>query len=163
MHLRKTSWIAITGLMWLVIGISLLTKGLQLIVQVSQGFLFEKGSLVARLAPLSGGREKAGLVLITIGLLIGFIKGRYVFVKTIRRVVARILQLPVPFKISQVYSRQYLLLIGGMMCLGIALKWIPIPQEIRGVVDVAIGSALINGAFIYFRLSLAVHKQSSSG
>lgn len=159
----RTFWIAFTGMIWLVTGMSLLTFGLHLIVQLSQLFPFETHSLIARLTSFAGGREKAALALIIIGLILGFIKGRYVFTNTIRRIVERILQLPLPIKISQIYNKKYLFLIGGMILLGMSLRMLKVPQEIRGIIDVAVGSALINGAFAYFQIALKVYRQKGEG
>ncbi|MGC1877871.1 MAG: hypothetical protein WA678_00680 [Rhabdochlamydiaceae bacterium] len=157
MHLSKTTWIAISGVIWFIVGMGLLTLGLNFIVYKAHNF--ETGSLISKIAPFAGGREQAALALIAIGLIIGFVKGRYVLVKTVRRVVERILKLPSPVKISQVYSRGYLFLIGGMVLLGLSMKWLGFPEEIRGTIDVAIGAALMNGAIAYFRIAFAVHRQ----
>jgi hypothetical protein len=137
----------------------LLTLGLHFIVYKAQVEMYEASSLIAKIAPLVGGREQAALVLITIGLILGFIKGRYIFAKTIRRIVARILSLNPPIKISQVYSKGYLLLIGGMIFLGLSMRWLGVPTEIRGIINVAIGSALMNGAVAYFRIAFAMNKE----
>ncbi len=158
MHLSKTTWIAISGIIWFIIGVGLLTLGLNFIVYKAQIDVHETSSLIAKIAPLAGGRERAALALILIGLVLGFIKGRFVLVKTVQRVVGRILQLTPPIKISQVYNKGYLILIAGMILLGLGMKWLPL--DIRGTIDVAIGSALMNGAVAYFRLAFAVHKQS---
>jgi hypothetical protein len=160
MHLSKTTWIAISGMIWFIIGIGLLTLGLNFIIYKAQIEFHETTSLIAKIAPLAGGRERAALTLIVIGLIIGFIKGRFVLVKTVRRVVERILRLTPPIKFSEVYSKGYLMLIGAMILLGMSMKWLGFPMEIRGVVDVAIGSALMNGGVAYFRTAFAVHRQT---
>ena len=159
MHLSKTTWIAISGVIWFIVGIGLLTLGLNFIVSKAQVDILETTSFIAKIAPLVGGREQAALAHIIIGLIMGFIKGRYVLVKTVRRVVERILALEMPVKFSQVYSRGYLMLIGAMIALGLSMKWIGLPTEIRGLIDVAIGSALMNGASAYFRVALHVKKE----
>jgi hypothetical protein len=159
MRLGKTAWIAISGVIWFVVGIGLLTLGLNFIVYKAQVEVHETTSLIARLSSLAGGREQAALALIVVGLIIGFLKGRFVLVKTVKRVVERILSLEEPFKFSQVYSRGYLILIGSMILLGLSMKWLGLPSEIRGLIDVAIGSALMNGASAYFRVALHVKKE----
>ena len=159
MRLSKTIWIVISGLIWFIVGIGLLTLGLNFIVFKAQVDLGDTTSLIAKLAPLTGGREQAALALIATALIIGFIKGRFVLAKTVRRVVERIMSLPQPIKFAQVYSRGYLMLIAGMILLGLSMKWLGFPSEIRGFVDVAIGSALMNGAMAYFRVAFAVNKE----
>ncbi len=159
MRLGKTAWIVISGAIWFIVGIGLLTLGLNFIVFKAQMFPHETTSLIARLTPIAGGREQAALALVAIGLIIGFLKGRFVLVKTVKRVVERILALPLPIQFSKVYSRGYLMLIGGMILLGMSMKYLGLSDEVRGLVDVAIGSALMNGASAYFRTALVVNKQ----
>jgi hypothetical protein len=53
--------------------------------------------------------------------------------------------------LTQIYSPTYYLLIGIMIGLGLSLKIFGLPIDIRGLVDVTIGAALINGAMLYFR------------
>jgi hypothetical protein len=161
MHLSKTAWIVISGVIWLIVGIGLLTLGLNLIIFKAQLDPTDTLSLIAKLAPLTGGREQAALVIVAAGLILGFIKGRYVLGKTVKRVAERIFSLSYPIRFSQVYHKSYLLLIGCMIFLGLLMKWTGLPLEIRGTVDVAIGSALMNGAMAYFRIALAVNKQRS--
>ncbi len=159
MSLSKTTWIAISGIVWFVVGVGLLTLGLNFIVYRAHIECHETTSLIAKIAPLTGGREQAALTLIVIGLIIGFIKGRFALAKTVKRVVERILKLDPPIKFSQVYSKGYLLLMVGMILLGLSMKWLGLPVEIRGMIDVAIGSALMNGAVAYFRTAFAVQRK----
>lgn len=159
MQLSKTAWIVISGLIWFVVGVGLLTLGLNFIVFKAQIDVSDTSSLIAKLSPLTGGREQAALALIIFGLIIGFIKGRFVLGKTVRRVSERIVLLPQPVRFAQVYSKGYLMLIGGMILLGMSMKWLGLPAEVRGTIDVAIGSALMNGAMAYFRVAFAVKKE----
>lgn len=159
MHLTKTTWIAISGVIWFIVGMGLLTLGLNFIIHKAQVDVEETTSLIALLSPVAGGREKAAMAVMAIGLLLGFIKGRFVLIKTVRRLVKKILVLEAPIRFSEVYGPSYLLLVGSMISLGLGMKWLGIPMEIRGLIDVAVGSALINGASAYFRAALAIHKQ----
>lgn len=161
MSLSKTTWIAISGVIWFVIGVGLLTLGLNFIVYKAQLEPTETTSLIAKLAPIAGGRDHAALVLVIIGLMVGFIKGRLVLGKTVKRVCEHILKLPTPIKITQVYSKKYILLICSMILLGMSMKWLGLPMEIRGTIDVAIGSALMNGAVAYFRVAFSMGRASN--
>ena len=89
--------------------------------------------------------------MVAVGLLVGFFKGRFVLSKTVSKMVGRVLSLPLPIRFSQVYHPSYYFLIALMICLGLLLKYLPIPIDLRGMIDVAIGSALVNGALLYFR------------
>ncbi len=159
MNLSKTAWIVISGMIWFIVGIGLLTLGMNFIVSIAQSS-FQGGSpLINWLSSFAGGSEQGALALITFGLIVGFIKGRFVLAKTSKRIVNRILALEDPVSFSKIYSKGYFFLIGGMVLLGMSMKWLHLPLEIRGFIDVAVGSALMNGASAYFRSAFAVHKQ----
>ena len=134
MKIRHGAAIVFSGVIWMSVGIFLLTKGFSLLLH-----------------PTSGPVEQTSLALVALGILIGFLKGKFILAKTSARVIAKILQKPNPCSIFSVYSKGYLGLLLGMMAMGMALRWVSIPYEIKGVIDVAIGSALTNGSAYYFR------------
>jgi len=160
MRLNYFVSIAFSGAVWLAIGIFLLAKGLNFIVFAAHDGA-SSACILPSLAPLIGGREQAALMMIVLGLIIGFIKGRLILIKTVKRVVGRILSMPSPIAIHKVYSWRYGLIIALMMGLGISMKWLHVPVDLRGLVDVAVGSALINGALSYFRYAVAARNQKS--
>ncbi len=139
-------------------GMVLLYKGLQFI---HEGIL-QPHSLSAKWSSTFGGKEKAATIWIAIGLLIGFFKGRFVLIKTVQRMVARIASLPLPIRYKDVYPLSYYFLIGGMMGLGLLFRFLPIPIDLRGMIDLAIGSALVNGSMLYFRAARFYDKSSPS-
>ncbi len=154
--MKHRGWIVLSGFVWLTGGISLLYKGLRFI---SYGVIRED-SLASRFADVFGSASQAGTVILAMGLLLGFLKGRFVFSKTVSRVVQRILSLSLPIRFIDVYPRSYWILIGGMIGLGFLIKFLPIPVDLRGLIDVAIGSALVNGSMLYFRFSSGLSKKS---
>lgn len=152
--MKRTSWIVISGMLWFSVGVWLLALGTNFIVQKALLQPHESLSVVARLAQLTGGRESGAFMWIMLALLVGFFKGRFMLAKTVYRVVFRLRQLPEPISIRSVYRLRDVALIGVMIGLGLCMKWFAVPLEIRGFVDVAVGSALINGAVLYFRSAL---------
>ncbi len=143
--MSKRGWIAFSGLLWLGVGVMLLTKGLSLFAQA----VLDPTSLCARMSGYFGSARQTAIAFIGVSLALGFVKGRFVFSKTVRRVVQRIEQLSLPIRPQHVYSRPYLLLILSMVGLGLSLRFLPILPDVRGFVDVAIGSALINGSVLF--------------
>lgn len=103
------------------------------------------------LKQLAGSLNQGALVLICVSLLVGFIKGRMVLSKTVSRITDRLYSLgePIPFK--NAYDRKYYIILATMMGLGFLFRILPIAFDIRGAIDVTIGSALINGSMLYFR------------
>jgi len=75
-------------------------------------------------------------------------------VKTVKKVIARIVSFGASIKLTELFSVRYLLLIALMVALGVSLRFLGLPTDVHGLIDVAIGSALINGSMIYFRLAV---------
>lgn len=153
------SLIFISGLIWLSVGCVLLPLGLNFIVD---SLLIENAKaphpLLGFFSPYAGGLDAAALVVIAISLLIGYVKGTRVFVKSVSRTVNRICSQENPASIASLYTPAYLVLIAVMVGLGLLLRLVP--QDIRGAIDVAVGSALIHGAMGYFRQAMWLRKNS---
>lgn len=151
MHLvrHKTLYI-ISGLVWLAIGATLFKLG--------AGFLYtsinltENTPLLSSIQPLLS-TENALVVVIALSLIIGVLKGRVVLQKSARRSCERIRKLPEPASIFSIYSLGNYLIIACMMGLGMSMKYISLPLDIRGFIDIAVGAALIEGSRYFFRAS----------
>lgn len=141
----------VSGLVWLIIGCALLPIGLNFILEgiLNQAITTQKYPLLNFFSGYAGGVEAAALIWIACALAIGFLKGKYVFAKSVQRSVNRIKSLPNPTPIYKIYSLPYLALLGSMVFLGYIMKFFP--MDIRGGIDVIIGSGLINGSVLYFR------------
>ncbi|MBS0626653.1 MAG: hypothetical protein JSS09_00400 [Verrucomicrobia bacterium] len=148
MNIRHGLAITLSGVLWMAIGVFLLLKGFSHLLHSSPG---QEPALLPYIGSFVKDPEQGSLVLVSLGLLIGFIKGRVVLAKTAARVIAKILSLPNPCSFSSIYGPSYLLLLGSMVCLGMLIRWLPIAYDVKGVVDIAIGSALTNGSAFYFR------------
>ena len=145
MNHRK--WIALSGLIWFAAGGMLLLKGLRLIAEAT----LKTDTICFRFQETFGSVQQSAFALIATALFIGFLKGRLVFAKTVQRITARILSLPLPIRLAKVYAPSYWILIGTMMGIGLLFRFLPISIDLRGWIDTAIGSALLNGAMLYFR------------
>ena len=140
--MKQRGWIIFSGFVWLAIGAMLLYKGLHL---VADGTILPDSFCSKFAQP-----ETVARLLIGVALLLGFFKGRFVLSKTVRRIVLRIAAMPVPIRFKDVYPASYYYLIAAMMGLGLLFRFLPILIDLRGAIDIAIGSALINGAILYF-------------
>lgn len=148
MSVRK--WIVVSGLSWLVIGAYLMVKGLKWITVAMQ----ETPALLKWLVGLAGSVQQGALILISAALLVGFIKGRMVLSKSVSRIVSHLRSQKGKIQMSNAYDRKYYMILAAMMGIGMLFRFLPIPNDIRGFVDVTIGSALMNGAMLYFRQAL---------
>ena len=149
MKLKHPYLIGIAGLTWLAMGLYLLPLGLSLLNQT----LIEPfpGPLASTLTAFMQHRDYAVIAMIAAGLFIGYYKGKFVLRKAAKREATRISTLPNPAPLSHLYSRRFYILVAVMMGLGISLRFFGVPNDIRGLVDVAVGAALIQGGITYFR------------
>lgn len=154
MKLSHTKLIVLSGLVWFGIGIYLLQLGLNLLLgSVQESGLISQYPLLETLSHYAGSVELAIIAVVVFALFIGYFKGRYVLGKSAQRGVDRIRSFSNPAPLHQIYSGKYYILLGGMVALGISIKYLGLSNDVRGLVDTIIGSALINGAMIYFRLA----------
>ncbi len=159
MKFSQVTCVVMSGLIWFLIGLFLLTKGLNWIVYTTH---FATSSILLDFfVSFVNDKEQAALALITVALFIGFLKTRIVLHKTVKRVVQRIFSLEAPIPLSKVYKPSYYGLILGMMLLGMGLRFLQVPGDFMGLIDVAVGSALLNGAVLYFRYAFLLRKQKS--
>ncbi|HEX2580012.1 MAG TPA: hypothetical protein VHK67_06405 [Rhabdochlamydiaceae bacterium] len=157
MELTKRAWLIISGIKWFAIGAMLLTRGLRLITAAADQAAIE-APFIKFLQSFASSRHQAALLIVCLGLFVGFIKGRTVLAKTVNRIASRINLHPERLTLKQAYDQRYWIVIVLMMVLGMSFRALSVPFDIRGGVDVAIGSALINGAMLYFRHTLAPRK-----
>ena len=147
--------IVLSGLTWMFIGAFLLYKGLYYSVMC----ILAPPAMLNWIAHYLGSVQNGILFVIAVGLILGVVKARYVLIKTIQRVVKGIMVKPSPLKLTSVYRKRYCILILSMMVRTPILRFLPITNDIRGLIDIAIGSALLNGALIYFRLAMMLKKE----
>lgn len=161
MKLSHTKLIMISGLVWFGIGVYLLQLGLNLLLGgVNADLSASQYPLLRALSPYTGSLETAAIVLVVIALFIGYFKGRYVLGKSAKRGVDRIRSFSNPAPLQNIYSAKYYILLGSMVALGISIKYMGLNNDVRGLIDAIIGSALINGAMIYFRLAQSTRSRA---
>jgi hypothetical protein len=151
----------ISGLIWFAVGVFLLQLGLTLLADPVQATKDGYYPILNFFQSFVGGVQGAVIVLIAICLYIGFLKGKYVLGKSAKKGVERICSFPNPTGLQNIYRAKYYILLGGMIALGMSIKYLGLPNDVRGAVDVIIGAALINGAALYFRMGLNLRKACS--
>ena len=154
-HVSHKTLLFLSALVWLLIGIFLLSLGIGFVLSslhTSQNTGF---SLLNSLDWIPSSPQNKALFLITGALFVGYLKGRVVLEKSVKKQVARISGLPEPAPLTSLYSKGYFILIGGMIALGMCLRYLPITSDSRGAIDIAIGIALIRGAQSYLRHALS--------
>lgn len=118
--------IRFTGVIWMLIGIMLTSKGVQL---------------------------KPSWIIVVLAGSIGCFKGCFVLQKTAMRISTRIMSLPLPLSLKTIYPPLYWLLMLSMMSLGMLLNVLHTPPTLRALIDIAVGYALFLGAVQFFRFT----------
>lgn len=144
-----------SGLTWIIIGFFLLEIGLRLLFAPFDPNAYLP--LFNAFQNLFSSKETA-ILLTAVALYIGFLKGKHVLKKSAARNIHHIKSLPNPAPIQNMYQWKYYILLVAMIALGISIKYLGIPNDIRGFIDVAIGSALINGAMHYIQVGFQLRK-----
>ena len=78
-----------------------------------------------------GTAQKAAVVLVASGLLIGYFKGRFVLRKTAMRTIDQIQTLPNPSSLGKLYGIGSYILLAAMIAVGITLRSIGAAEEVR--------------------------------
>lgn len=146
-----------SGAIWMAIGIFLLQLGLNLLF--GQFISLKTTTPLLDLFKNIFNPDEAGILITTVALLIGYLKGKHVLTKAANRGIDRILSLPNPAPFYLIYGVKYFVLIGVMILLGICLRYFP--NDIRGAIDIAVGSALVSGSLHFFRVGYKLRKTVS--
>lgn len=157
LKVSHSTMIFISGLIWMAIGIFLLQLGIHLLF--TQTFDVDAATPLVNLFQGIFSPHESAIAIATVALYIGFLKGRHVLIKAANRGIARIKSLPNPASITQLYSKSYFILVGCMVLLGLSIKYLGLPNDVRGAIDIAIGSALINGSMHFFRMGYKLRNQ----
>lgn len=161
MKLSHKAMIIISGLVWFAVGCALLPLGLKLLLNSIAGSMLGDTHLYPLMNWLTGfvgNPQYAAVVLIALGLFIGQLKGKKVLSKSARRNIARIQTFSNPTSVTNLYGKGYLVIFAVMVGLGMSIRYFGVPTDIRGFIDVTIGTALIQGSVTFFREAQALPK-----
>jgi hypothetical protein len=160
---KHSTLIIIGGTLWMVMGIFLMNMGLRLIAEKSAIIVYTQESGVLQfLSSIFGGIQEAAVGMIGVSLAVGYFKGRFVLAKTVAKMVARIRTFKSPVSLHLIYAPKFYILIALMMGLGFLFRVLQVPHDVRGMVDIAVGAALINGSVLYFKQAKDIKKEESS-
>jgi hypothetical protein len=155
MRFHHRTLIFFAGLAWLAIGVWLLSLGIHFILETVRtpalSQMAGRFSILETLNSFVTDRTQAVMLCILLALLLGYMKGKVALAKSVTRQVQRIASLPNPAPLKYLYSKGYYLLIALMISLGVIMRFLPITMDTRGVIDMVIGSALVNGSMLYCR------------
>ena len=142
----------LAGAIWLAIGVFLLQKGVDFLLQ----------ALAYKDPRLFSWTVEEILLLLVASLGLGTIKGRMVLKKAATRICDRIARFHEPTSIFNMYGVTSIFVILLMGSLGFLMRLLHIPLDVRGCIDVAVGTALIRGSFYYFQYTPELALQTTS-
>ena len=153
MKMKRSSLLLLSGSIWLAIGIMLVNLGSSFLVKSLEiaKKTPDETPLLHFLGAYISSPENVAILIITLAIFIGYIKGNSVMKKQAIRTYDRIFALPHHNSITKLYTKKNLLIIAFMMSLGFLMKFCKVSPDIRGFVDIAVGSALIQGSMHQFR------------
>jgi hypothetical protein len=141
LKLSPKAHLAIAGLLWTVVGAGLLTMG--------GVFWFH--------LPYLGFLDREHLAIGGLAMVIGLIKGKFILDRTANRVIERVdtLSEPNPLKsIGQMFGLKTIALILAMMGIGVVLRIAGVSFEIRGLIYLAVGVALLWSCRRYWQAAI---------
>ena len=148
MKLSHRQCLVAAGLIWCVVGVYLTQLGAKLLVaaiDLNTAFLLP---LYSSLVP---DRSMAVVILFFLAIAIGQLKAKYILSKSVHRMLNRLEKLPEPCSLFEAWGKPYIYLIVAMMGLGMAMRFFSVAPDLRGFIDVAVGLALLQASFSYFR------------
>lgn len=153
--INRSTLLSMSGIIWFCIGSMLLNLGINLMLEAA---IEATPTLLPKISALMG-ITWVTLSLVSIALLVGYLKGKFLLIKTVKKETSRILSLPDPVKLKNLYHKNYIFLIVIMISLSLFIKISNISMTIRALIDIAIGSALLQGAIFYLRYANICRKQ----
>lgn len=151
MKLTYSRSIYFCALIWGMIGLRLLSKGMMYFSLAHQSGDY----FVSVSSPL---KENLFSIWISISLLLGWIKGKFILTKSVDRMVRHIVSFDEPLKWKSLFPKSFFMVMFAMMLLGLSLKHLPLSDYIKGGMDTTIATALLYGAWIFYRKGKAINQ-----
>ncbi len=147
MDMRKHYTLFFLTLCWLGAGLFLVVKGTALLSAAAKGGY---APLLEGLAPIASQKEVAAALLIALGLGVGFFKAKKVL-KPLATKNSTALQ--TGETTPKAVLIRTAILVGLMMGLGMGIRYLGVPGDLRGTILIAVGFALLQGGAVYMRFA----------
>lgn len=97
------------------------------------------------------GREHTTLLYLLLGIVLGQLKGRLALCRVANRFVAKIRSWPESASLLEFFKIRECLLTLVMAVMGSLLRLLSLPDDVRGVILLAVGGALLQGGVHIYR------------
>jgi len=144
----RSTLITLSGLIWLVIGGLLFTKGAKWISSLDQNEWTPLYDFLALFYPYP---NQYSACILAGCLLTGYLKSKWIFARTARKAIERISSLPNPVSILKIYPLKYYALIATMISLGYFVRQSNLPTDLRAAMYLSIGFALMRSSLYFLR------------
>ncbi len=158
MSFTRASLLRAASMTWFSIGLFLMTRGIDLIVPdvdsstIPQATQKNMSPLFNWACSFTGITSvEISLFFILLGLVLGMIKARTIFKNAVMKNVERILQLPEKTSLIQAFAKKDYIIMASMMLFGFLLRSLGVYDDLRGLILVAVGAGLIQGALLYIQ------------
>lgn len=153
MKISKNAAILLSFSLWFCIGTMLLYKGMNYLYEsmMYQTVTRSEQPILGFFSHLLGSTDYALLGIVFVSAFFGYVKGYVALRKAADRMITRIAPYGGKVPLEVVFPKWYIGLIGGMMLLGMGVKYLPLTSDLRGMVDTAVGFALLNGSTFFLK------------
>lgn len=153
--LSHKSLTQIAAMIWFIAGFMLFRKGLFFLKELTDEstLSLQEYPLLSSIMGYTVDLEMAIVVLIAIGLGLGMVKSVFVLRKVARKNIARLQDSPNPAPLSHLFGVRFFAMVTAAALMGYFVNQVGLPIDIRAVIDIAVGAALLN-ASMAFRLDL---------
>lgn len=157
MKIKHSQALRLTGLLWFFIGLFLTVSGIVFFLKA-----YEMQSTLWIL-PLFPAKEIGFLVLFLVAIILGFLKARFLLMRSVKKMTSKLLKMENPVVLKKLYPITFYLLVFCMLSLGLILRLLHIPQDVKAFFMLTVGIGLLNGSALYFQFSKAVRTYSENG
>ncbi|NGX30677.1 MAG: hypothetical protein K940chlam8_00026 [Chlamydiae bacterium] len=158
MKLKHSQALRLTGIIWFFIGLFLVVSGVVFFFKA-----YEMQDTTLWILPLFPAKEMGFFVLFLVAMILGFLKARFLLMRMVKKMTSKLLKMENPVVLKKLYPVTFYLLVFCMLSLGLILRLLHIPQDVKAFVMLTVGIGLLNGSALYFQFSKAVKTYSESG
>ena len=138
---------------WFLVGGMLLYKGVEYLMEsvALQLIARDEQPLLGFFTHLLGSPYYALMQMLFASLAIGYVKGFLALKRSTERLIRVVQPYGEKIPLAAAFPWWYVAVMVVMMGLGMAMKFAPLYSDVRGMIDVAVGFALLSGSTFFLR------------
>lgn len=138
---------------WFLVGGMLTYKGLDYLFEsvAMQMIARHEQPLLGFFTHLMGNPHYALMQMIFFSIALGYVKGFLALKRSAERLIRNVQPYGAKIPLRIVFPTWYVFVMVAMMLLGFIMKYAPLYSDVRGMIDVAVGFALLSGSTFFIR------------